>query len=651
MSDPGLNVIASAITGLISAVSTGPFGTVDLPAPDRSAVLGTGEAAWVARVKADGQPDVVVSSDHASGLDISSYPKDFLNAVLAAEDGRFQQHRGADPVGTASAVASTLRGSVRGGSSLTQQLIKNAVVGNDLTAERKLAELVLAARIETAASKGEILEAYLRHAWFGRGSSGAAQAARVWFGKPWADLSLAQSATLAAILKGPSHFDPEKNPDLVKGRRNSIISKMEAYGWVSPEASERARAEPVSVIPREPAPSGDPWVVSAIRRGAAEYASRHARRGEEPKEDILTPTIDPAWQDVAIAAVKGAELPQNAETALVFISVPDGGLLATVGGRDASKSGYDRTAAMRQPGSLSKPLFYGAALDLGLTPWTPVRNDAIDWGDGWNPANYDRTQTGPAPLYQGLEASSNLMTLHLADSVPMEDMFRIAEMSGAWPLGGVRPFGPSLLGATETSLRRITAGLAGLVNGGVSVPLRTFEEDEQPRQQFLSPASSDAVLAMMRGVMRRGTASVAGKSAKVAIVGKTGTSQDHRDAWFVGLTPHVAVGVWVGRDDDKSLGGGATGGVISSRIAIDALNRALAAGLIDEKGFVPGQPILAHAEWPPELLGAEGDWAQGEVVYVQEHEMTRHPTEDGLPPVFGSGDAQVDAFLEQVQGW
>lgn len=651
MSEPGLNVITSAITGLVSVIGTGPFGTIDLPAADRASVLGTGEAAWIARVSTKGQPDMVMTSDHSSGLSISLYPKNFLNAVLAAEDGRFQQHGGADPIGIASAAMDTIRGTVRGGSSITQQLMKNAVVGNDATAHRKMAELVLSERLETSASKGEVLEAYLRHAWFGRGSRGAAQAAQTWFGKGWDDLTLAENATLAAMLKGPGRFDPEKNPTLVKGRRDAIITKMETYGWVSPEEAELARGEDVVVIPRSAPPVGDHWVISAIRRGAQEYATRHGVRGEEPQETVLTSTIDQRWQKAAREAIGAGDLPPSAEAALVVISVPDGDLLATIGGVDAERSGYDRTAAMRQPGSLSKPLFYGAALDLGLTPWSPVRNDRIDWGDGWDPGNYDGTQSGPAPLYQGLEASSNLMTIHLADSVPIEDLFRTAEMSGAWPLGGIRPFGPSLLGATETTLRRITSGLAGLANGGATVPLRTFEEDAPPRQQFLSPASSDAILAMMRGVMRRGTASVAGKGAKVAMAGKTGTSQDYRDAWFVGLTPHIAIGVWVGRDDDKSLGDSATGGVVSSRIAIDALNRALAAGLIDERGFVPGQPIVAHAEWPPELIGSEEDWGGGQVIYVQEYEDNNHETEDGLPPVFGSGDTQVDAFLEQVQGW
>lgn len=642
MSDIGLSIVTSAFSGLIAAIGTGPFGTADLPEANIAEAFGPGRSAWVASIKDETLGDFVVASDHQSGMNFDDYPKNFLNAVLAAEDSRFQDHPGADPIGIASALADTLQGSPRGGSSLSQQLVKNALVGNDASVTRKIAELTIAMRIESEYSKIDIMEAYLRHAWFGRGANGAAHAARVWFGKDWADLSLAESATLAAMLKGPSRFDPEKKPDLVKTRRDLVIRKMLSYGWVDEDAATAAIAEEIKVVPAPVTPAGDAWILSALRRGAQDYAVRFP----ETQSFSLDSTISSAWQTIAREGAAAADLPQDAEIAVVVMRIPDGDLLATVGGVDEKVSGYDRTNARRQPGSLSKPLFYGAALDMGMTPWDLVRNDSINWGGSWNPKNYDGSQTNPAPLYQGLEASSNLMTVHLSTHVPMESMFRVAEMSGAWSLGEIQPYGPSLLGATETTLPRITQGLAGLANKGRTVPLRTFIEDAPAPAVFMSESSADAVLAMMRGVMVRGTASIAGNKFKVPVAGKTGTSQNHRDAWFVGMTPHIAIGVWVGRDDDKTLGAGQTGGVVSANVAAHVMNAALEAGLIDETGYVPGAFISTYGVWPPELITPE-----------RREFIVSSPAEvyviDNTPRAARPGDEQVDAFIQQLntQGW
>lgn len=652
MSDAGLTVITSALTGMLSAVGAGPYGPLDLPQVKTEDVLGSGPAAWSASVSGEGFENVQIASSSSSGLSLDRYPQNFLNAVLAAEDGRFRQHAGADPVGMISALIDTISGKMRGGSSLTQQLIKNAAVGNALTGERKMTELIMSVRLESSASKADIMEAYLRHAWFGRGVHGGARAAQAWFGKPWNELSLAESATLAGLLKGPAAFDPEKYPDRIKARRNAIISKMERYGWVTHQDAETARQSEVSVISQPVSVEINPWLMSAIRRGAEGRSVSPGKPGQEPVHSILHTTFSQDWQEIAENVVAKADLPPGAEVALIVLTIPEGDILATVGGRNAEKSGFDRTGALRQPGSLTKPLFYGAALDAGLTPWTLISNSPIDWGGGWNPSNYDGSITAPAPLYQGLEASSNLMTVHLADHVPIEVMFRTAEMSGAWPTGGIRNVGPSLLGATETTLRRATAGLAGIMNGGMTVPVRTFVEDAPPSTPFLSSASSSSVISMMRGVVRRGTASVANKSVNVPIVGKTGTSQNYRDAWFVGMTPHLAIGVWVGRDDDKSLGEGATGGIVSSNISMSVFNAALESGLITKEGLIPEKPLAAGTSWPPELIGDEADslYIAGTSVLPAIIDETE-TEDDGLPTPYGEGERQVEAFLDQLNAY
>lgn len=639
MSETGLSVVTSVFSAASAAFGTSPLGPVDLPAIDLSQALATADPAWVVTVDDPNVGSVDFFSGAETGLPLSAYPQNFLNAVIAAEDGRFQEHEGADPVGLAAAVMDTMRGNVRGGSSITQQLMKNAVVGNEQTLNRKLAELVLSVRAESRFSKSEILEAYLNHAWFGRGAQGAAHAPKVWFNKDWSELTLSESATLAAMLKGPARFDPYKNPEMVQSRRDLVLKRMHVYGWISDEDLNTAIKEKLIAVAPVSSPVGDTWLLSALRRGAEEFMNRTKRSDYEARK--ITSTLSPDWQSLAEAAVKKAKLPKNAEAAVIIMRIPDGDLLATVGGVDSERSGYDRTFAMRQPGSLGKPLFYAGALDLGMTPWDLVRNDPIDWGGTWSPKNYDGSITGPAPLYQGLEASSNLMTVHLADSVNMDELFRIAQQSGAWRFGDIQPYGPSLLGASETSLRRITMGLAGLANEGRTVPLRTFYEDAPAPITFISESSANYVLSMMRGVMVRGTASLAGNRSKVPLAGKTGTSQDHRDAWFVGLTPHIAIGVWVGRDDDKSLGDGTTGGVVSADIAIGILNAALEKNLITSTGFVPDAFISAHADWPPPLLSPEAGGAY--VSNTGGHDRVVQRNRPERP-----GDDQVDAFINQL---
>lgn len=637
MSETGISVVMSVITAFSAAFSSGPFGTTDIPDVNLSEKLKQSRPAWAVTVKDQTLGNVEFLSGEKTGLPLSSYPQNFLNAVLAAEDGRFQSHEGADPIGLLSALKDTMNGNVRGGSSITQQLIKNAVVGNEQTLDRKVSEIILAVRAETLLSKTEILESYLNHAWFGRGANGAAHASRVWFGKPWDEVSLAEAATLAAMLKGPSRFDPSKNPDLVKARRDLVIGKMVDYGWVTEAEADEARAQDIKTIaPPKQYRKSETWILSSLRTGVDDFMRR---RGESGRVSVLTSTISKDWQAIGEEFIKNAELPEGVEAALVIMRIPDGDLLASVGGVDANLSGFDRTFALRQPGSLGKPLFYGAALDLGMTPWDLVRNDPIDWGGRWSPKNYDGSVTGPAPMYQGLEASSNLMTVHLAEHVRMEDMFRIAEQSGAWSFGGIQPYGPSLLGASETTLRQITSGLAGIANEGRTVPLRTFYEDAPDPVTFISPSSADYVLSMMRGVMVRGTASQTGKQFKVDMAGKTGTSQDHRDAWFVGLTPHVAIGVWVGRDNNKPIGDGATGGFVSARIARNVMNTALSKGLIDEKGLIPGEFIASHADWPPELISPES----GEFYASRSEDTNNVRTQQERP-----GDDQVNAFMQQL---
>lgn len=638
MSESGLSVIASLFASASAVFGTGPYGSMDLPDVSAMDIVAPPNPAWVVNVKDEVIGNATFYSGDQSGSALGEYPETFLSAVLAAEDARFFEHGGADPIGTLSAIKDTLTGRTRGGSSLTQQLVKNEVVGNDQTLSRKVQELILSLRLETQTTKPEILAAYLNHAWFGRGAQGATHASRVWFGKPWSETTLAEQAALAGMLKGPGYYDPEKHPERVKGRRDEILSRMSELGLITETEEASAKAEELRVTSRPDESSRDIWVMNALRHEAEVYA-----KAQGGGEHSLNGTFSLPWQTLSQKAVSAARVPDGAQAAMVVMSMSTGELIATVGGRDPETSGYDRTFARRQPGSLGKPLFYAAALDMGMTPWDLVSNDRIRWGDGWDPKNYDGSETAPAPMYQGLEASSNLMTVHLTDYVPMETLFRTAELSGAWGIGEIRNVAPSLLGATETNLRNITSGLAGLANGGRTLPIKAFDEENPTSVTFVSPSSAGYVSSMMRGVMMRGTARVANRKTKVPLIGKTGTSQNHRDAWFVGMTSDVVVGVWVGRDDDKTLGAGRTGSELAGAIATDTLNAALEEGLIDDAGRLTNGEGR-EVPWPPEVIDPTRSAGQETYVYIDQGSVVNPMTEAPARP----GDEQVEAFMEQL---
>lgn len=604
MSDVSSPLI-SVLAGMIASVWTGPFGAGDIPEPKQDIIPPPSPAWQIDILDQEGQRMVTSFSPSPGGLSVSEYPENFINAVIAAEDSRFGSHPGADIVGMAAAAVDTLRGNLRGGSGIAQQLIKIRSLGPEQTLDRKAEELVMALRLRRDVGDQEILRAYLASAWFGRGMTGATHAARVWFGKDWRDLSLAENASIAALLKGPARFDLEDNPERNKDRRNAIIRRMREMGMVSQDEADKAVREEISAIPPETAMSSaaaDPWQVSAAKRALEGVMTASGEPGVLSERSV-TATFSRAWQDALYAAV-GAGPEGNREIAMVAMEIPSGRILAVIGGKDYEKSAYDRTAALRQPGSAAKPLFFLGALEFGMTPWSLVRNDPDRFsGAGWRPSNYDGSVTAPAPLYQGLEASSNLMTLNMAADAGFENVYNIAELSGAWPTGAIDRVAPSVLGASVTSVVRLNAGIAGILNGGVTVPPLFLEgEPSAAPAIFASQASSSFVTDMMAGVMDRGTARTVGREAKVRIVGKTGTSQNVRDAWFVGGTPSVAITAWIGRDDDKGLGGG-TGATLAAPYVIRAFNAAYEAGLIDENGLT--ENAYPRVRWPAAPLPSD----------------------------------------------
>lgn len=708
----GLYSLTNLAVAVAGTLMTSPMGSLSLPGRMPVDVTPEARPGYVIRIHSGkDEPIGQVITSRPVPVEMGKLPEDFLNAVIAAEDERFLEHTGVDPAGIAAAALDTLGGNLRGGSTISQQMVKNTLVGNERSLGRKLTEAMSAVRAHQKFSHQEILRRYLQSAWYGRGLTGVMRAPEVWFGKSWAEFSLAESATLAAMLKGPSLFDPWKNPDITRERRNAILKVMSRHGWIDEDALAAALDEPVRAIAPDLSVEASQWEQRAAMLDLED-------REFVPDYGIALSTIDRDWQDLAEEALADAvrevspviaprrisephvselraaadgirmpadlraalpagspyrsallieeneqgwdlfvegeglqqgvvlmdphpeyapapgdlvpvaqldhiggkpaydiRLPTRVEGAIVILDPRTGRLLATVGGVDAGLSEFDRTRAQRQPGSVIKPFLYLAALRSGFSPESPVEDIEHTWhsasGVAWRPRNYDHSQSGLIPMYSGLERSSNLAAAFLINRIGVEAMARQAEAAGVYPEGGMHRHISAALGTSETTLRDLAAGYAAIVNDGMprkphAVSRITdgtgvaFQEDFRRPGPVASRRSIEDLLGMMRGVTRRGTASRAFGKHPVTIAGKTGTTQDWRDAWFMGVTPHLVIGVWLGRDDNKPLPNRMAGGSAAAPIAADILKTALERGLIREDGL-RDDAVSASIAWPPVL--------------------------------------------------
>lgn len=710
----GLYSLANLAAAALGLVMTSPLGPLSFPPEVALDVSTSARPGYAIQLHAKGGSKLgVISSPRPVPLDLAQLPDSFIDAVIAAEDERFLEHSGIDPIGVVGALADTMRGRTRGGSTITQQMVKNTRVGNERTMGRKVVEALLAVRAQHRLGRREVLRRYLQSAWYGRGITGVVQAPMVWFGKGWQDITLAEAATLAAMLKGPSFYDPWKNPETTKRRRDSILANMERLGWISPQDLKHAQAEPVRAIAPDIDTSQTRWLRGAAARdldefgavlaagvaqstidpvwqGLAEVALADAVRQVSPVKaprnvpderlqglinqegelhlpedlraqlpagthynsallldhdadgwDILVagaglledvqlsdphPSYDPSIGDLVPVLrledkdgvpVFGIRLPTLVEGAVVILDPRSGEILASVGGVDAGLTEFDRTRAHRQPGSAIKPFLYLAALGEGFSPTTTVEDIERTWitrhGVAWRPRNYDLSQAGRIPMYSGLERSSNLAAAFLIDRIGVEAMAERAEAAGVYPAGKMVRHISAALGTSETTLRDLVSGYAAIVNDGMPrrphavMNLRNADglrlpEDYRRPGPIAGRGEISDLLGMLRGVVVRGTASSAFKDHPVRIAGKTGTTQDWRDAWFVGVTPQIAIGVWLGRDDNGPLPNHMAGGTAAAPIAARILREAHELDLIDTSGM-RDDTMSSSLEWPPMIHG------------------------------------------------
>jgi penicillin-binding protein 1A len=499
---------------------------------------------------------------------LKSLPRYLPQAFIAIEDRRFYSHYGIDPLGIArAAVANILhRGVSQGGSTLTQQLAKNLFLTQERTLQRKLQEVELAFWLEHKYSKNEILELYLNRVYFGSGAYGVDAAAQRYFGKPAKAVTLAESAMLAGLVRSPSRLAPNRNPEGAASRARVVLGAMADAGFITASQAKAAIANP-SYAMRPPSAGTVNYVADWIGEVLDDLI------GQVDRNIVVETTIDPKLQGEAEAALidelaaKSGKF--NVSQGALVTMTPDGAVRAMVGGRNYAESQFNRAVtARRQPGSAFKPFVYLTAIEQGLTPQT-IRQDAPINIKGWRPENYGHEYFGAVTLTQALSMSLNTVAVRLGMEVGPQNVVRTAHRLGI--ASKLEANASIALGTSEVSLLELTGAYAPFANGGRSVApyvitrIRTaagkvlYARNEAARAQVIDPRSVAMMNAMMSETLRSGTARKADIAGWPA-AGKTGTSQDFRDAWFIGYTARFVTGVWFGNDDNaptkKATGGG-----------------------------------------------------------------------------------------------
>ena len=529
-------------------------------------------------------------------IDLEEVPRHLKTAVLSVEDWRFYRHWGLDLWGLVRATAANLRrrGVTQGASTLTQQLARNLFLSHEQTVTRKIKEAMLALRIERTYTKDEIFRMYLNQIYFGEGAYGAEAAARTYFDKAAHDLDLLESATLAGLPKNPNNYSPLDHPDRALRRRNVVLLTMLDHALIDRAQYDSLTSRPLVVRPGREADPAAAYFTEEVRKylesryGAAQLyggelrvyttldlgLQRSAERALESRyHDLEENQSAPDRRSLYLAArARGEEPePKYLQGAVVALQPRSGRVLAMVGGRSFRESRFNRaTQARRQPGSCFKPFVYAAAVQQGVAPAdiiidTPL---VLDMGGGrglWKPQNYSKTFNGPVSVRYALAKSLNIPAIKTLQRLGPDRVIDTAHKMGV-----TSPLEPVLslaLGTSEVTLLELVGAFATLANGGVtSRPYfieriegrggRILERAEEFHQEALDPQTAFIVTHMLESALDWGT----GHNARdlygltQAAAGKTGTTDDLGDGWFVGYTPDLVVGVWGGYDDRRPIG-------------------------------------------------------------------------------------------------
>jgi penicillin-binding protein 1A len=519
---------------------------------------------------------------------LAHIPQALRDAVISTEDRRFYSHFGLDPIGIARAIYQNYRRGriVEGGSTITQQLTKVLFLTPDKSLERKMKEAALALELERRYTKDRILEMYMNQIYFGNGAYGVEAAARTYFGKSVTEISLKDAALLAGLPRAPSTYSPFEHPDAAKRRREVVLRRMVEYGALKDADAKKLARSDLGLIPPERRRTTGQYFLEYVQQTLeAKYGADMVFKGGLNVYTTLNPTMQLVAEQALRDGLKALEgrtargkATEHPEGAIVTIEPQTGYVRAMVGGYDFFRSEFNRAVqARRQPGSAFKPFVYIAALESGFTPASRVEDAPVSYavgpnGQAWKPDNYDRKFRGPTTLQQAIEESVNVVTVKLQEQIGLNRTVRVARRFGI-----TSPLDVNLslaLGTSDLTLLELTSAYAALANQGAWLPPTTvryvtdaqgklLEEHVAEPRDAVAPEMAYVITHMLRGVVERGT----GQAAKVLgrpIAAKTGTTNDYSNAWFVGFTPRVATGVWVGYDRPRSLGKDETG----SRVAV-----------------------------------------------------------------------------------
>lgn len=522
------------------------------------------------------QPGITMKTE--DGLILASYgdvygdyvpyeklPKHLVDAVLATEDRRFFDHVGIDVFGIARAMFVNLRegGFVQGGSTVTQQVAKNVFLTSDRTLKRKVQEMLLAFWLEGRFSKQEILAIYLNRVYLGAGNFGIDAASRRYFDKPATKINLIEAAVLTGLLKAPSKYSPISSVELAKKRAHQVLINMEDAGYIDEaELKEAVAAFKAPKLYREDDPTGTRYFTDWLMDELPNYL------GNIDQDLIVTTTLDAKLQKEAEDALdgvmdkEGAEM--NASEAALVSMTPDGAIRALVGGRSYKDSQFNRAVqANRQPGSVFKLFVYLAALDAGMTPDTLVTDEPVSLtvaGKNWRPGNFDGKFRGVITMREALTQSVNTVAVQLTMAVGVN---QVADMSKRLGIKGVKPNPSIALGAVDSNLLSLTTAYAHLANEGKGVqPYGITAIHSQSGKELYKRKGSgiwgvlrSSVVQQMNYMLMNVPLAGTGRGAYIGrpMAGKTGTSSDFKDAWFIGFVPQLVTGVWVGNDDNSQM--------------------------------------------------------------------------------------------------
>lgn len=531
-------------------------------------------------------------------IKLPDVPKIALQAFVAAEDARFYQHKGFDLFSMVRAFLKNVEAGriVQGGSTITQQVAKSLYLSSERSYARKIREAILAYKIDKYLTKDEIMNLYLNHIYLGHGTYGIEAASEGYFGKSAKYLTLPEASLLAGLPKAPSTYSPFLHFDKARQRQAYVLDRMIEDGYISPAEKERALATPIKLKSIRPKEKIAPYFVENVRRYVLEkYGSDVLYKEGLEIHTTLNIDMQMAARDAVERGLQELEAREKYEKgtvqgALFSMDVRTGEIKAMVGGRDFKKSEFNRaTQARRQPGSAFKPFIYTAAFDKGMTPTTRIMDAPIMYEDRsspdgfWRPKNFDGKFNGPTTLRTALVQSRNVITIKLLQEIGVD-----YAAAYATNMGISSPLSKNLtmaLGTSAVTLQEMVTGYDVLANQGKRVtPFfikkiidrtgHVFEENQAKSEQVIDPRIAFMTSYVMQDVVESGTGRRV-KSIGRPVGGKTGTTDDMRDAWFIGFSPSLIAGVWIGFDQERSLGKQEQGGRAAAPIWLYFMEKAV----------------------------------------------------------------------------